>query len=105
MSGENFSQTDCNRLSGALQRLCSVREAESIRQVVREVVRDLVGSDGVTCVVRETDGQEKDRQRSAEAGFVLHLVKPVQLPTVLDALAMATTTLSARGDALEGLAE
>lgn len=32
-------------------------------------------------------GQEKDRERSAAAGFVLHLVKPVQIQAVLDAVA------------------
>ena len=32
-------------------------------------------------------GQENDRKRSAAAGFALHLVKPVQLAAVLDALA------------------
>jgi PAS domain S-box-containing protein len=31
-------------------------------------------------------GQEQDRLRSIEAGFAMHLVKPVQLSTVLDAL-------------------
>jgi PAS domain S-box-containing protein len=31
-------------------------------------------------------GQEKDRLRSAEAGFAMHLVKPVQLATVIAAL-------------------
>jgi CheY-like chemotaxis protein len=31
-------------------------------------------------------GQEQDRLRSIEAGFAMHLVKPVQLSTVLEAL-------------------
>jgi CheY-like chemotaxis protein len=100
-----------------------VEALESIRRVVPEVafldiglpvmdgyelaqhLRSELGASCPLLIAVTGYGQEKDRQRSAEAGFVLHLVKPVQLNTVLDALAMATTTLSARGDALEGVAE
>jgi CheY-like chemotaxis protein len=39
-------------------------------------------------------GQEKDRARSAAAGFALHLVKPVQLEAVLDAVAQVVPSLS-----------
>ena len=40
-------------------------------------------------------GQEKDRARSAAAGFALHLVKPVQLHAVLEAVAEVVPQLPA----------
>ncbi|MET0386230.1 MAG: response regulator, partial [Polyangiales bacterium] len=41
-------------------------------------------------------GQERDRQRSMEAGFALHLVKPVQLTGVLEALGRVAPLLGKR---------
>lgn len=38
-------------------------------------------------------GQQRDRRRALEAGFAEHLVKPVELPELLQAIAQQTATL------------
>jgi CheY-like chemotaxis protein len=49
-------------------------------------LRRLPWADNLILVAISGWGQEQDRRRSREAGFALHLVKPVQYPVVQAAL-------------------
>ncbi len=50
-------------------------------------VRTQAWSHGLVLVALSGWGQEEDRQRSAEAGFDLHLVKPVEFAAITKLLA------------------
>jgi PAS domain S-box-containing protein len=63
-----------------------------------EHLREQLGANCPVLIAITGYGQERDRRRSAEAGFALHLVKPVQLATVLDAVTQVTPRLEARAD-------
>lgn len=58
-------------------------------EVARRIRRHLWGKK-VLLIAISGWGEEKDRQRSNEAGFDHHLVKPVDFGTVQDVLATAT---------------
>jgi CheY-like chemotaxis protein len=47
------------------------------------------GGEGVMLIALTGWGQPADRQRSAEAGFDLHLVKPIDLFEISDLIASA----------------
>jgi PAS domain S-box-containing protein len=51
-----------------------------------EHLREQLGESCPVLIAITGYGQERDRRRSAEAGFALHLVKPVQLATVIEAV-------------------
>ncbi|MEP7381999.1 MAG: ATP-binding protein, partial [Gemmatimonadota bacterium] len=61
---------------------------------VCRALRKLPGGDEAVIVALTGWGQETDRQRSREAGFDAHLVKPVDLPALLELLRQL---LAARG--------
>ncbi len=50
-------------------------------------IREELGSEAPRLIALTGYGQEQDRRRSARAGFCAHLVKPVNLPEVLAAVA------------------
>jgi PAS domain S-box-containing protein len=59
--------------------------AEHLRTELKERCPALIAVTGY--------GQEQDRRRSASAGFALHLVKPVQRETVVDALTQVSPSV------------
>ena len=56
---------------------------------VAQRIRMSAGGEGVMLIALTGWGQPADRQRSAEAGFDLHLVKPIDLFEISDLIASA----------------
>ncbi len=54
-------------------------------------LRSLPGAGKTVLAAMTGYGQEQDRRRSLEAGFDLHLVKPLQTATLLELLDLACT--------------
>jgi two-component system CheB/CheR fusion protein len=54
-------------------------------------VRSMPGSEGITLIALSGYGQQEDRQRSREAGFDLHFVKPDDLEKLEDAVSFSSS--------------
>src|SRR5215470_16761124 len=50
-------------------------------------LRVLLGDASPTLIALTGNGQPRDQRRSEEAGFSMHLVKPIQAETLMDILA------------------